>query len=161
MGFGFGRKGRSESTAAPVRDVEYVREESKSEAYARIRKARERSRKEFEAKERGGVSYALFSVARALDFQEDIESDRGLLNAARRMRNGDKMSTEQYGALRRKVGGTKGGFFGENVDVVGEYTDKGYVDKDDIGTDIVGAPFLAAVLLGVLGTTIWVAVQVP
>ena len=109
-----------------VKDVEYAYEETKTEAYARIRKQRALKKAKFEAREKGGFSQALFKVTRALDFQEDIAADRGLLSAAKRMRKGESMSTEQYGALRRKVGGTKGGFFGESVDVKGEYTDSGW-----------------------------------
>lgn len=161
FGFGGAKTPTPAKESAKTRDFEVVREESKAEAYARIRKARERSRKEFEAREKGGLAYGLFQVARALDFQEDIAADRGLLKAARSMKKGESMSQEQYGALRRKVGGTKGGFFGESVDVEGKYVDRGYVDVDQVGTDVLGAPFLAAVLVGVLGTTIWVALQVP
>ncbi len=37
------------------------------------------------------------------------------------------MSDASAGALKRKVGGTKSGFFGETVDVKGKYTEEGYV----------------------------------
>ena len=59
--------------------------------------------------------------------QEDIEADRSLLKQARNMKKGDKMSRDQYNALWRKVGGTKGGFFGESVEVKGKYIERGYV----------------------------------
>ena len=59
----------------------------------------------------------MWKVTSALDFQEDIEADRGLLSAAKNMKKGEKMDRAQYGALRRKVGGSKSGFFGESVDV--------------------------------------------
>jgi hypothetical protein len=158
---GFGSRGSAAERQSEVRDFEYNAAETKAEAYARIRKQRAMRKAEFEAKEKGGLSAALWKVTRALDFQEDIESDRGLLSAARSMKKGDKMSTEQYGALRRKVGGTKSGFFGESVDVKGKYTDRGYVDEDEVGTSVLGQGFLGAVVVAVLATTVWVAVQVP
>lgn len=40
----------------------------------------------------------------ALDFQEDIAADQGLLAKARRLRKGDKMSRDEYNAVQRKVG---------------------------------------------------------
>ena len=160
--FSFGAK-KSSPPSSPkqqqVRDFEYNAQESMSESYARIRKQRARRKAEFEAKEKGGLSAALFSVTRALDFQEDISADRGLLARAKSMKKGDKMSTEEYGALRRKVGGTKGGFFGESVDVKGKYVEAGYVDQE--GTDLAYAPFLGLVVFAVIATTVWVAVQVP
>ena len=118
----FGRKD-------PGGGVEVVFEESKSEAYARIKKQRAKSKAKFEAQEKGGVSLFLFNALSAVNFEEDIKEDRGLLAAAKRMGKGDKMSREQYGALKRKVGGTKGGFFGENIFAKGEYLDRGYVEK--------------------------------
>jgi len=111
-----------------VRDVEYVYQESMSDAYARVKKQREMTKKKFEAKEKGGLSLFVFNALSAVNFEEDIEADRGLLAQAKRMGKGDKMSREQYGALQRKVGGTKGGFFGENIFAKGEYLDKGYVE---------------------------------
>jgi hypothetical protein len=41
--------------------------------------------------------------AQALDFQEDIEADQGLLAKARRLRKGDQMSRDEYNAVQRKV----------------------------------------------------------
>ena len=158
---GFGSRKTTGERQSETRDFEYNAAESKAEAYARIRKQRAMRKAEFEAKEKGGLSAALWKVTRALDFQEDIESDRGLLRAAKSMKKGDKMSTEQYGALRRKVGGTKSGFFGESVDVKGKYTDRGYVDEDEVGTSVLGQGFLGAVVVAVLATTVWVALQVP
>jgi len=111
---------------------------SKSEGYARARQRMEKYRQE--AQEREGKKTPdlanlkapgfLSQVTGALDFQENIKEDRGLLNSASQLRKGEKLSDAQYGAVRRKVGGTKGGFFGETVEVEGAYTDKGYVDKD-------------------------------
>lgn len=163
--FGFGAE-RTSSPAPPkqqqVRDFEYNAQESMSESYARIRKQRARRKAEFEAKEKGGLSAAIFSVTRALDFQEDISADRGLLARAKSMQKGDKMSKEEYGALRRKVGGTKGGFFGESVDVKGKYVEAGYVDAEsELVGDLAYAPFLGLVVFAVLATTVWVAAQVP
>lgn len=159
--FSFG--GNKTAGAAPTktRDVEYVPQETMSDAYARIRKQRALSKAKFEAQEKGVLASAIFSVTRALDFQEDIKADRGLLKAASRMQKGDKMSTEQYGALRRKVGGTKSGFFGESVDVEGTYVDRGYVDVDNVDADVTAKGFLAFVVVAVLATTVWVASQVP
>ena len=109
----FGRKD-------PGGGVEVVYEESKSEAYARIKKQRAKTKAKFEAQEKGGASLFFFNALSAVNFEEDIKEDRGLLAAAKRMGKGDKMSREQYGALQRKVGGTKGGFFGENIFAKGE-----------------------------------------
>ena len=159
--FSFGGTNTTRETPKKTRDVEYASQETMSDAYARIRKQRAFRKAEFEAKEKGPLASALFSVTRALDFQEDIKEDRGLLRAAGRMQKGDKMSTEQYGALRRKVGGTKSGFFGESVDVEGSYVDSGYVDIDDVDGDVTAKGFLALVVVGVLATTVWVASQVP
>ena len=91
-----------------VRDVEYVPQETMTDAYARVRKQREKRAKEFEAKEKGGLSLFMFNALSAVNFEEDIEEDRGLLNAARRMGKGEQMTRDQYGALKRKVGEGKG-----------------------------------------------------
>ena len=150
--------------AAPaknVRDVEYVPQESMTDAYARIKKQRERSKKQFEAKEKGGLSLFVFNALSAVNFEEDIEADRGLLASAKRMRKGDKMSREQYGALQRKVGGTKSGFFGENIFARGEYLDRGYVESaEEQPVKPLANGFLYGVLVAVLGTTAYVVVQV-
>jgi hypothetical protein len=107
----FGKKSAAAPPPANVRDVEYVYQESMSDAYARVKKQREITKKKFEAKEKGGLSLFMFNALSAVNFEEDIEADRGLLAQAKRMGKGDKMSREQYGALQRKVGGTKGGLF--------------------------------------------------
>ena len=144
-----------------MRDVEYVYQESMSDAYARVKKQREMTKKKFEAKEKGGLSLFVFNALSAVNFEEDIEADRGLLAQAKRMGKGDKMSREQYGALQRKVGGTKGGFFGENIFAKGEYLDKGYVETaEEQPAEVVAKPFLALVLVGVLATTAYVVQQV-
>ena len=158
----FGKK--SAGGAAPpsdVRDVEYVYQESMTDAYARVKKQREMTKKKFEAKEKGGLSLFMFNALSAVNFEEDIEADRGLLAQAKRMGKGEKMSREQYGALQRKVGGTKGGFFGENIFARGEYLDKGYVETaEEQPVEVVAKPFLALVLVGVLATTVYVVQQV-
>jgi hypothetical protein len=53
------------------------------------------------------VSLFVFNALSAVNFEEDIVADRGLLRDAKRIAKGDKMSREQYNALQRKVGGTK------------------------------------------------------
>jgi hypothetical protein len=157
----FGKKSAASSPPANVRDVEYVYQESMSDAYARVKKQREMTKKKFEAKEKGGLSLFMFNALSAVNFEEDIEADRGLLAQAKRMGKGDKMSREQYGALQRKVGGTKGGFFGENIFAKGEYLDKGYVETaEEQPVEVVAKPFLALVLVGVLATTVYVVQQV-
>ena len=79
------------------------------------------------------------------------------MNKARGMKKGDKMDRETYGAVRRRIGGTKGGFFGESIEVEGKYTEAGYVvageDTDDTKTGLV---FAAAVITGLLGATAYV-----
>ena len=160
----FGKKSAGGAPPAQrenVRDVEYVYQESMSDAYARVKKQREMTKKKFEAKEKGGLSLFVFNALSAVNFEEDIEADRGLLAQAKRMGKGDTMSREQYGALQRKVGGTKGGFFGENVFAKGEYLDKGYVETaEEQPAEVVAKPFLALVLVGVLATTAYVVQQV-
>ena len=159
----FGKRQRKSSQQQQQPQTPVAYEETKTEAYARIRKQRAMRKAEFEAREKGGLSQALFKVTRALDFQEDIAADRGLLRDAKRMRKGESMSTEQYGALRRKVGGTKGGFFGESVDVTGKYRDSGWTktNEDTTTSDQSFAPLLGVVLVGVIATLVLVAQQVP
>ena len=59
-------------------------------------------------------------------------------------------------ALRRKIGGTKKDFWKEWVDVDGEYTESGYIDKPQAVT---GLPFLIAVVIGLLGALAYVVSQ--
>ncbi|KAM7277108.1 hypothetical protein ACFE04_018974 [Oxalis oulophora] len=71
------------------------------------------------------------SVADALDFsQVRSEQDAELLEEARdATKSGGRMSREQYGALRRKIGGTYKDFFKSYVEVEGQYVEEGWVDK--------------------------------
>merc|ERR1711966_259034 len=160
--FGFlKKKAPEQQQQQQVRDVEYVPQETMSDAYARVKKQREKKAAMYEAKEKGGLSLFMFNALSAVNFEEDIEEDRGLLSAAKRMGKGEKMSREQYNALQRKVGGTKGGFFGDNIFAKGEYLDKGYeVAPEEEPAEMVGKPFLYGVLVAVLGATGYVVYAV-
>ena len=60
-----------------------------------------------------------------------------------------------------KVGGTKSGFFGENVYAKGKYLDKGYVvAPEEEPVEPLGKGFLYGVLVAVLGATGYVVYAV-
>lgn len=71
------------------------------------------------------------SITEVIDFSAvRSEEDAMLLEDARdATKSGDKMSREQYAALRRKIGGTYKDFFKGYVEVQGEYVEEGWVDK--------------------------------
>jgi len=98
-------------------------------------------------------------VVSALDFQEDIKSDRGTIASFRNLRKGEKLTSQQEGALKRKIIGTKAGFFGETVDLKGKYADSGYVSsKPSEAPPYVWV--LVLVCLGVVAATIAVVSRV-
>ncbi|KAG6735168.1 uncharacterized protein LOC122292755 [Carya illinoinensis] len=73
----------------------------------------------------------LSNITEALDFSQVRSSeDAELLAEAREAtKSGGKMSREQYGALRRKIGGTYKDFFKSYIEVDGQYVEDGWVDK--------------------------------
>eukprot|EP00249_Psilotum_nudum_P009617 c22045_g1_i1 orf=50-598(+) len=81
--------------------------------------------------ETDGQSSVFSSVADSLDYSQDrSRTDAELIDGARdATRSGEKMSREQYSALRRKIGGTYRDFFKDSVDVDGIYVEDGWVDK--------------------------------
>lgn len=100
-------------------------------------------------------------IISAFDFAEvRSKNDAELLYEAKYGKlNGGKMSRDQYMALRRKVGGTAKDFWKTNIDVVGEYTDKGWVDKNSTSSSVPALPFLVVTVLALFGTVFFVISQ--
>ena len=100
------------------------------------------------------------SILEAFDFsQARSQGDAELIARARGMRDGQKMSPEQYAALRRKIGGTAKDYWKGWVEVKGANVDRGYVVSADEATGLPpAAGLLALTLVGML-TVVGVVVQ--
>ena len=64
-----GKKDQGEAPAQQVRDVEYVPQETMTDAYARVRAQRAKSKAKFEAQEKGGLSLFMFNALSAVNFE--------------------------------------------------------------------------------------------
>eukprot|EP00891_Asterochloris_glomerata_P008537 jgi/Astpho2/8537/Aster-05571 len=85
-----------------------------------------------------------------------LSRDAELLYQARYGKQ-DKMTKEQYAALKRKVGGTAANFFKTSVEAQGQYVEKGYESTE--ASSVPGLPFLAAVIVALFGTVAYVVSQ--
>jgi len=94
-----------------------------------------------------------WSVARQTE-----QTDKQLLSQARTMGKGEKLSPDQYQALRRKIGGTAKDYWKDWVEVEGQYVDKGYVDRSNKGVSS-NAPIIAIGGGLVLGMAAFVVTQ--
>ena len=104
------------------------------------------------------------SAVSAFDFSKArSRRDAELLYEAKYGEWNGKMSKEQYQALRRKVGGTAKDYWKTFVDVKGEYTDKGWVDKSEssnvTANNVPALPFLILTVVALFGTLGYVVAQ--
>ena len=69
--FGFLKKKapQQQQQQQQVRDVEYVPQETMTDAYARVKKQREKKAAMYEAKEKGGLSLFMFNALSAVNFE--------------------------------------------------------------------------------------------
>jgi hypothetical protein len=129
--------------------------QASNKSESRVAKSPQKVDKAAEYKKRQGLG----GVISAFDFAEvRSKSDAELLYEAKygKLKDG-KMTREQYMALRRKIGGTAKDFWKDSVDVVGEYTDKGYVSEDV--DPVKGLPFLVLTVVSLFVATGVVVMQ--
>jgi hypothetical protein len=161
---GFSLFGASKKAAAPAPVVEITPGKTGFSLFGASKKAATATAKTAATKtakvDKAAVYKKQESILSAFDFSTArSKSDAELLYDARygKLENG-KMSREQYAALRRKIGGTSKDFFKGWVDVKGEYTDKGYVAKEETAA-VPALPFLVGVVLALFGTLGYVVSQ--